>query len=120
MATGVLTPDGMAVLEIELSGQLLPAVIDTGFEGGLQLPHSWYPRLQPPPYRQVTYQLGGGQILVQHTYLVTFALDGHTQTVETLFADSDEILLGVDAMREYRLVIDFPANSVTLERPAVP
>ena len=66
------------------------------------------------------YQLGGGQILVQHTYLVTFALDGHTQTVETLFADSDEILLGVDAMREYRLVIDFPANSVTLERPAVP
>ena len=59
-------------------------------------------------------------IVTRDTYLVSFTLDGHTQTVETLFGDSDEILLGVEALRDYRLVIDFPVGTVTLDRVATP
>ena len=116
MATGQVSATGMPVIEVEVAGNRLEAVIDTGFEGGLQLPESWRSRLNPKPYRQVTYQLGGGQTLVVVTYLVSFSLDGHIQTVETLFGESDEILLGVDAMRDYRLLIDFPAGTVALDR----
>jgi predicted aspartyl protease len=116
MATGQVSPAGMPVVQIEVAGHRLEAVVDTGFEGGLQLPNAWRNRLNPRPYRQVTYQLGGGQTLVEVTYLVAMTLDGHHQTVETLFAPSDEILLGVDALRDYRLTVDFPAGTVAVDR----
>ena len=116
MATGQLTPTGRATVAVEIAGQNFEAVIDTGYEGGLQLPLDWLAILAPPVHARVTYQLGTGVIVTRDTYLVSFTMDGHTQTVETLFGDSDELLLGVDAMRDYRLVIDYPASTAALDR----
>ena len=51
-----------------------------------------------------------------YSYWLDVDLEGHSLVVETIFLDGDEILLGVDALRDYRLVIDFPAGTVALDR----
>ena len=95
------------------------AVLDTGFEGGLQLPAARESRLQAilgKAYREMIYQLADGSIIRSFSYLLDIDLGGETIRVETIFLDGDEILLGVDALRDYRLVIDFPAGTVALDR----
>ncbi len=118
-AAGPFPWDRLADGLVTVAVQTFEAVLDTGFEGGLQLPDAWLPRLRaslPAPHQRLTYQLADGRITHANSYLLEAELDGETIRVETLFAESDEILLGVDALRDYRLVIDFPAGTVALDR----
>ncbi len=54
--------------------------------------------------------------MIATSYLLHVGLGADTLLIEAIFADGDEILLGVDAMRDYRLTIDFPAGTVALDR----
>ena len=104
---------------LTVAGQPFEAVLDTGFEGGLQLPTAWRGPLSPlltHRYRELTYQLADGSTLTTYSHWLDVELDGETILVETIFLDGDEILLGVDAMRDYRLVIDYPASTAALDR----
>jgi predicted aspartyl protease len=116
MAQGYLNSANAPLIPIELAGQPLMAVIDTGFEGGLQLPATLFTSLNPVPYRQVKYELGGGQEMIGITFWVKFTLDGVESTAEALFAASDQLLIGLDALKDCRLEINFAAGSVLLER----
>ena len=119
MPQGHFRGTGSPMVWVTVGGQTFEAVLDTGFEGGLQLPDAWLPRLRasiPAPHQQLTYQLADGRITRTNSYLLEAVLDGESIRVETIFLDGDEILLGVDALRDYRLVIDFPAGTVALDR----
>jgi predicted aspartyl protease len=117
MPVGHVAADGRPLISIDVAGHAFEAVVDTGYEGGLQLPDHWLPVLSPPPLRQVTFVFADGHTDTQSTYRVRVTLDGDSFDVETYFAAGDEVLIGTDILHHYRLTIDFPAGSVLLERP---
>ena len=116
MAVGYLKPNGLPVVPIELAGQTVEAAVDTAFEGGLQLPDSWQAALGSQPLRRITYLLGTGQTSTVITYAVKVTIDSEEFVTEAFFSPSDEFLIGLDLLREFRLTIDFPAGTVLLER----
>jgi clan AA aspartic protease len=116
MVTGSVTPDGVPVVVLPVAGQDWRAVIDTGFNGELELPEKLFHALQPLLFKQMIYQLGSGQTAQEDVFLVDFPFDGQTTAAEATFVDSDEILIGTRLLRDYRLEIDFPAGTVRLER----
>src|SRR5687768_8389907 len=105
MATGKLNSDGAPVVPVELAGQVFEAVIDTGFEGGFQLPASLFGQVSLTPYRQVEFELGAGQKATVTTFWVPYSLDGVEYLAEAFFAASDQVLLGLDVLKDYRLEI---------------
>jgi predicted aspartyl protease len=118
MATAFLNSDGVPIAAIEVASRSFEAVIDTAFEGGLQLPNWFQASLNLTPYREILYELGLGRTATTYSYLVEIVIGGETLVVETVFAPSDQVLLGVDALNAYRLEINFPAGTVVLEKVA--
>ena len=116
MVAGRLTPNGLVLVPVELGGRPFEAVVDTGFEGALQLPDWLFPHLNPPVRSQVQYQLPTGQIAFGNTYDVTVTLGGDDFVCEALFSPNDEVLIGVELLRDYRLEVNFPAGAVVVER----
>ena len=118
MATGFLNPQGVPIAPIEIAGQRLDAAIDTGFESGVQLPLSWFPVLNPPPKQEVRFLLPNGDIETTYTYSIRVGIDGDQFETEAYFSPNEEVLIGLEAMRGYRLEINFVAGTVVLERVA--
>jgi predicted aspartyl protease len=105
------------MIQIELAGTLFPAVIDTGFESGLQLPDPFLPVLNPPVHAKATFQYADGSSGVKQTYLVRVGIDGEEYETETVFAPVNEIMVGYGLLWHFRLTIDYPAGTVRLEKP---
>lgn len=116
MPTGHVRSDWLPVVPVELAGLTVEVAIDTGFDGGLQLPASWQATLATQPFRMVTYLLGTGLTSTVITYRVKVTIDGDEFETEAFFSPSDEYLIGLDLLRDFRLTIDFPAGTVLLER----
>jgi hypothetical protein len=64
--------------------------------------------------------LAAGQIVEEDSYLVDFPFDGQIQTLEASFMSAVDILIGIHMLRQYRLVIDFPAGFIRLDRDVLP
>jgi predicted aspartyl protease len=118
MVHGALRPTGSPVVPIEIAGQTLEAVLDTGFEGGLQLLVAFAGVVNPIFRVHQPTQYADGRIELVPIFDVVVVFDGQPCVMRTQFADSDEIMLGVDALKDYRLEINFVAGSVLLERVA--
>lgn len=119
MPTGHFRGTGSPMVWLTLAGNAFEAVLDTGFEGGLQLPDAWRPPLLPlltRPHQELTYQMPDGRIAKTYSYWLDVEFGSDALVVETIFMSGDEILLGVDALRDYRLTIDFPAGTVAVDR----
>jgi len=116
MVRGTLRSTGSPVVPLEIAGQVFEAVIDTGFEGGLQLPNIFISILNPVFAGRQRYELPDGSVLISDLYDVVVILDGIGLDLRTQFSQSDEILLGTDALKDYRLEINFVARTVLLER----
>lgn len=120
MATGRLTSKYVALIPIELFGKPYEAVIDTGFEGSLQLPNSLFQLVNPVHYRFLTYEYGAGQTGTMPSYWVKLTIDGIEYQAETIFADTDQLLIGVEMLTGFRLEIHFVTGLVLLERMPTP
>lgn len=119
MVTGALRSTGSPVVPIEIAGQTFEAVVDTGFEGSLQLPDLFFSVLNPVYRADQPYQYADGRMGVIPLYDVVVRFDGEDRVLRTQFeVSSDEIILGVDAMKDYRLEINFVARTVLLEQVA--
>ena len=116
MITGSLTPDGVPVIRIDVAGTSWTAIIDTGFNGDLELPSRLQPLVNARFICRNRSLLAAGQIIEEDTYAVDFPFDGQVRLAEATFAAHDEILIGTHLLREHRLEIDFPAGTVRLER----
>jgi clan AA aspartic protease len=118
MISGRLEPDGRDVVSITVAGLTLDAVIDTGYDGGVTLPDSLAHVLNLRIRGQDWYQLGDGTQILATVYESEIELGGDLYPAEVLYSTGDEVLLGTEVLRNFRLAIDYPAGTVRLERPA--
>lgn len=116
MILGTVSTDGVPMITLSIAGQDWPAVIDTGFNGDLELPDSLRNALNARHVGRVISALAGGQIIEEDVYLVEFLFDGQVIQAEATFASSSQILMGTHLLREYCLQIDFVRKTVQLER----
>ena len=118
MITGVVSPDGEPIVMLPVAGQSWRAVVDTGFNGDLELPDSLQPLVNARFQGTVNSLLAGGQTLLEDVYLVDFPFDGGKVVAEATFVPTGEILLGTHLLRRYHLAVDFFAQTVLLDRVA--
>jgi predicted aspartyl protease len=115
---GTVTDDGSPTIPVAVAGRDWAAVIDTGFNGGLELPDVLQPHVNARFAMPLRYQLAGGQTVVQDTYDVDFPFDGRPVSAEATFVPGNYILIGTALLRDYLLEVDFVARTVKLERVA--
>jgi predicted aspartyl protease len=93
-------------------------IIDTGFNGDLELPEALRATVRPRFIGRISSALAGGQRIEEDVYLVDSPFDGRTIHAETTFVPGNEILIGTQLLRPYRLEIHFPERTVLLHRVA--
>ena len=118
MITGSVDEDGIPYVTLTIGGQSWRSVIDSGFNGGLELPEALAPFVYPQYWGQNESLLAGGQAIIEEYYRVVFPFDGKTVVAEASFVPGNEILLGTQLLRRYRLTINFPERTVVLEQIA--
>jgi predicted aspartyl protease len=106
---GIVTEEDVPAIEVEVGSQLWLAIIDTGFNGELELPEQLRSHVNPQFVGRAVSLLAANQRFEEDVFLVDFPFDGQTIRVEATFVDGDEILIGTRMLRYYRLTIDFPA-----------
>src|ERR1043165_5642843 len=116
MIEGTVNELGVPVIELKLAGRSWIATIDTGFNGGLELPEELRPLVNPIPAGRATSMLAGGQMITENQYRVTFPFDGKLVKTAATFVAGDGILIGTRLLKPYRLTVDFPERKMWLER----
>ena len=61
-------------------------------------------------------ELAGGHSIVEEWFETFIEFDGRSVVAVVTFVDSDEILIGARLLRKHHLEIDFPNQTVWLER----
>jgi predicted aspartyl protease len=112
---GTVGTDGVPIIPIPIGGQVWRAVIDTGFNGDLELPEALRSILDARFIGRTRFLLAAGQTAVEDTFLVNFPFDGETVLAEATFSPASEILMGTGMLKRHRLQIHFPNRTVTLE-----
>ncbi|MDE0481200.1 MAG: hypothetical protein OXI67_01355 [Candidatus Poribacteria bacterium] len=116
MMHGTVSDRGVPIITLSIAGQEWAAIIDTGFNGDLELPEILRDELNPQYVGRVTSALAGAQTIEEDVYLADFPFDGNIIQARTTFVIGSEILIGTHLLREYRLEIDFVRRTVVLEK----
>ncbi len=116
MILGSFNVDGCPSLKLPVAGQTWAAVIDTGFNGDLELPDAMRSLLPAVYLGRMVSVLAAGQHVVEDYYEVEFPFDGRILVVEATFHPGTELLMGTNILRDYRLEVYFPHRSVEVER----
>jgi predicted aspartyl protease len=117
LIAGIITEDGVPAIEVEAGGEWWQAIIDTGFNGELELPERLRLHVNAQFVGRLTSLLAANQRVEEDVCLVDFYFDGDWVRVQATFVDGDEILIGTRMLQDYRLRIDFPARAMAVERP---
>jgi predicted aspartyl protease len=113
---GHVSHDGVPITTITVADRNWSAIIDTGFNGDLELPSELQGRLNSRALGRVRSTLAVGQVVEEDAYLVQFLFDGHTvEAIATFVADS-QILIGTNLLREHELQIRFASRALRLQR----
>src|ERR1041384_7420245 len=96
---GTVSTDGVPTIPLQIAGRDWPAVIDTGFNGDLELPEDLRGVLNARRVGRVTSALAGGQTIEEDVYLVELPFDGQIIHAEATFVPSSHILIGTHLMR---------------------
>jgi predicted aspartyl protease len=113
---GRVYPEGEPTITVPIAGQDWKTIIDTGFNGDLELPLSLQGSLNARYVGYVTSALAGGQVIEEILYLVDFPFDGRIVSAQATFIADADILLGAHLLRDYSLLINFTSKLVQLER----
>ena len=117
MIQGIVSPQGVPTIRLPIANQEWPAIIDTGFNGDLELPEALRAAVDIVDYLGPTkFVLAGGQTIEADVYLVEFPFDGKVIEAEVTFVADSQILLGTRLLRDYRLQVNFVTRTVELER----
>lgn len=108
--------DGTPVIILFLAGRSWPAIIDTGFNGDMELPIALKSSFNTKYMGETTFILAAGQTVIEDSYLLDFPFDGETVEAEATFVPGDDILIGTGLLSRHRLEINFPARTVLIER----
>jgi len=113
---GNVTSDGVPVVDLPVSEQTWAAIIDTGFNGDVELPEGLRPFVNPRFKGRFHSMLAGGQTILEDIYEIDFPFEGELVAAEATFVENHKILVGTRLLRHHRLEIDFPGGTVKLER----
>src|SRR5215831_9709147 len=116
MMRGTVTDDGIPIIMLSIADQVWQGIIDTGFNGELELPEDLRAAVHARWIGRMTSLLASGQQSEEDLYLVDFSFDDQIIQAEATFVPGGEILIGTQLLRQYRLEIHFPARTVLLER----
>ena len=116
MIAGSVSDDGVPVITLEVAGRDWPAIIDTGFNGDLELPEGLRGKLNDQPAGRLRSALAGGQIIEEDAYSVDFPFDDHNLQAIATFVPDAQILIGTNLLRDYYLQIRFASKTLRLER----
>lgn len=116
MIAGIVTDDDTPIVKLEIAGETWTAIVDTGFNGDFELPGALQSMLPHERMGQTFSNLAGGQQILEDAFLVEVHFDGEPVLAEVTFVPGDQILIGTRVLRGHRLEIDFPAQTLRLER----
>ena len=116
MIAGSVSDEGVPVIALEVAGQDWSAIIDTGFNGDLELPEGLRGKLNDQPAGRLRSALAGGQIIEEDAYSVDFPFDDQILHAIATFVPDSQILLGTNLLRDYYLQIRFASKMLRLER----
>ena len=118
MIQGMVNADGSPIVTLKVGGITWSALVDTGFNGELQLPQVLFQHVHARDEGLGTSVLANGETVTEEAYRIDFAFDGENVSAQATFEDADFILLDTGLLRGYHLEINFPARTVRLERVA--
>jgi predicted aspartyl protease len=108
---------GLPVISVKIAGSQYRCVIDTGFNGDLELPEALRKHVNPRWIFQAKSRLAAGMTVQEDVYTVDFPFDLKTVEAEATFVDGNEILIGTHLLRGYALRISFaPSGSASRGR----
>ena len=116
MITGHVSDQGLPVIALEVAGQTWSAIIDTGFNGDLELPDALRGRVNDRPVGRLRSALAGGRMVEEDAYSVDFPFDGRSHQVMATFVPDPQILIGTNLLRQHHLQIRFVSRTVSLKR----
>ena len=116
MITSFVNQTGSPLVPLQYANQELMAIVDSGFNGDLELPESLFGLAPQDFLGSVESFLAGGQQVEEDVYQVRIDFDGITMAVEATFADTTTALIGTRLMSGHLLEIDFPRKSLRLNR----
>ena len=93
MITGTVTDNGVPVIMLQVAGQVWSGIIDTGFNGDLELPRDLHHSVNARFIGRVSSLLAGGQRTEEDIYLVDFPFEGRTVQAEAVFVPGSEMAL---------------------------
>jgi predicted aspartyl protease len=112
--TGVVSPEGVPTIHLQIGRSVWPTIVDTGFNGDVELPESLKTEIDAIPIGVVQSILAAGKVVDEDCFLITIEFDGELRTVEATFAPVNELLIGTGLMSQHHLEVDFPTGTVRL------
>lgn len=122
MTRGRFAPAGEPLVPIVVRGARdvpMDALLDTGFSGALTLPTSVRRLFRGrKAVGEAEVELADGTTVFERLYEVAVTFDGEDRTVHASFTRSQEALVGMELLRDHRVVIDHARGEVLIERSA--
>lgn len=116
MIEGIVTDDGSPLVVLTLAGRECPLVVDTGFNGCLELPEEFHDLLPKVSMGTMTSELAAGYCIEEESFMIRFELDGRIVAAQVTFAPVAQGLIGTELLAKHRLEIDFPEATLRLTR----
>ena len=113
---GTVNKHGIPVIPLRLADRNWLAIVDTGFNGGLELPASLVGQIDAEYHGLVESRLAAGIVVKEEVFVVELDFDGRTEFTPATFAEVEHVLVGTRLLRHHRLAVNFPARTVQLER----
>jgi len=121
MIRGYITDSGAPLVDVTVAGirrqAVIPALVDTGFDGDLSLPIGIAVGLGLELVLSITIDLGDGTIKENELVFAGMARlgDGKPRRVEILLTTSQEALVGRSWFREGSLSMNFKTGELAIE-----
>lgn len=116
MISGIVTGNGVPLIVLKLAREDWLTVVDTGFNGALELPAALSSRLILQSAGFITSELAAGVTVEEEAFRTFIEFDSEQIEVDVTFADVEQALLGTWLLAKHRLEIDFPKATVHLTR----
>jgi predicted aspartyl protease len=113
---GIVTDDDEPMVELAIGGRVWDALVDSGFNGDLELPDALRPHVNPRWKGPAHSRLAGGTQVVDACFEVDVPFGARLVQAVAIFVPGEEITIGTRILRDWRLTIDFAARTVLLER----
>lgn len=116
MISGIVTEDGVPLVILRLDDEDWAAIIDTGFNGSLELPASLSTRLKTESLGFIDAELAAGVTIREELFEVQIDFDGEPVAAQVTFADVQFVLVGTRLLARHRLEIDFVSGTIRLTK----